>query len=100
MTDATATPALQRVPVVCVKCGATSAIWITDEEIAAMGFEWSPLDQAYKHTCGRCLYQRVDADAPASKQTRRADPERSAHSRRKSGGLHTQTWHNGDCGGY
>lgn len=83
MTDAVA-PDMLHINVVCICCSATAQIWIAPEEISPMRFVWSPLDNAYLHTCGKCLYQRVDADAPIKAQ-RVADPERTLHHRRQTG---------------
>lgn len=89
MTDSTSPAPLQRVPVVCVKCGATAEIWISAEELSAMEFTYSQLDAAYLHVCGKCLYQTAD---DISRQPRSHDPERAAHHQRTSGAYHTPEW--------
>lgn len=81
-----------QVPVSCRKHGPLTPRWITPEELEAMGWQWSDIDGAYLLDCGKCLYQRVDDDAPLKHQ-RTADPERTQHHRRKSGGMHSAKWH-------
>ena len=88
----TAAPNLVKIDVVCICCNARTEIWIVPEEIKPPRMVWSPLDNAYLHTCGKCLYQRTDE---ISKQLRHSGPERSTHSRRASGAVHTIAWRRG-----
>lgn len=89
-----AAPAPIRIRVICLCCPSTARIWKTQAWIDGMIAEHHlvslPFERAYAYVCAK-HQQAVSADAPIER-VRSTDPERRTHSKRTSGGYHTQAW--------